>query len=161
RLACTAAPRLQPLPAPRNLRRTQLHDFQRWLDRVHHIARAPSGRAFIARRAFGAADGAQPPAVLDEVRPHVLGKAGSLAFTIEHVKAAAVEYELERAAGRRGGEEVDGLEATLSVRLGPRPRDGDFRDVDAQHVEAMLRQEDRVRPGAGADFQRSSSRDGP
>jgi hypothetical protein len=60
--------------------------------------------------------------VLDEFGRHLLGKAGSLAFTIENVKAAAVEYELEWAAGRRGGEEVDGLEATPSLRLGPRPR---------------------------------------
>ena len=72
----------------RELRRTQLHDFQRWLDRVHHIARAPSGRSFIARRAFGAADQAQPQAVLDELSRHVLGKAGSLAFTIENVLSA-------------------------------------------------------------------------
>jgi hypothetical protein len=98
--------------------------------------------------------------VLDERSRHVLGKAGSLAFTIENVKAAAVEYELEWAAGRRVGEEVDGLEATPCLRLSPRPRDGDFRDVDAQHIEAMLRQEDRVRADAAADFQRTSWRDG-
>jgi hypothetical protein len=48
-----------------------------------------------------------PDERLDEFGRHVLGKAGSLAFTIENVKAAAVEYELEWTAGRRGSEEVD------------------------------------------------------
>src|ERR671919_2279192 len=120
--------------------------------------RARSVWAGLHRAAFGAADQAQPQAVLDELGRHVLGKAGLFAFTIENVKAAAIEYELERATGRRGGEEIEGLEATPSLRLGPRLLDGVFRDVDAQHVEAMLRQEQRVRPSAAADFQRALAR---
>ena len=49
------------------------------------------------------------------------------------MKAAAIEYELERATGWRGGEEIDNFETTSSGRLGSRLLDSDFRDIDAQH----------------------------
>src|SRR5262245_3016732 len=66
-LARKAEPRLRRLLVDSELRRAELHDLQRRLDRGHRIARAPSRRAFLPSRAFGAADETQPHAVFDEL----------------------------------------------------------------------------------------------
>src|SRR5690242_6014144 len=79
---------------------------------------------------------------------------------MEDVKAAAIEHEIKRAANRRGREEVNDFKATPFVRPGPRFIDGNFRDVDAHHVEATLREENRVGPSTAANFQRASWREG-
>lgn len=70
------------------------------VNRVHDLARASSRRADLARRPFGAADQAQPQAALNEPGRHVLREPRALVLVVDRVKAAAIEHELERPAGR-------------------------------------------------------------
>jgi hypothetical protein len=85
-----------------------------------------------------------------------------LVWFIEHMKATAVEDELERAAGRRRSEKVPCSEAAAqnaSPHLGMSSFDGERRDIASEYVEATFRHPNCIRTGTRADFKRSAWRD--
>ena len=85
--------------------RPQLHDLQNRLDGVRDVAHAAPGRSGFAGRSFSAADEAQPDAARREQTGHELGETRAHLGRVEHVKAAAIEHEVERPL-RRIGQEV-------------------------------------------------------
>jgi hypothetical protein len=78
---------------------------------------------------------------------------------VEHMKAAAVEHKLERAAGRCRGEKVQHSKAATqgaARHLGVRAFDSDRRDIDPENVEAAFRHPDCIRAGPRPDLKRRS-----
>jgi len=114
----------------------------------------------VARRAFRAADDAQPQAVRSQQTCHARGEARSIRRLVEDVKHAAVEDEVERPTDGIVDEEVGAPEAhpgyAASLRAGHLDRA--LRDVDADHVEALPGKPDGVRARAAADLERAAGR---
>jgi len=136
---------------------TQFDNFERGFDGESDLAGRPTRRTDLPRRAFGRADEAQPQASRRKRRRDPNGEPSALLGFIEDVKAAAIENEMEGTIGLGSGQKIQGCETTTrkptpQFRVGSFDRQGG--DIDAQHVEAALRQPDRIRPRARADLQR-------
>jgi len=134
---------------PAELSRAQLDDLKRRFDGECYLASGPARRTHLPLRAFGRANHAQPnPSGRERLRV-LCGETAALFGFIENVKASAVEDKTERTGFRGTGQKVQGGEAarqSAAIQL----RGGSFRrargDVNAQDVEAELREPNGIRP---------------
>jgi hypothetical protein len=96
--------------------RSQFDNFQRRLDRKGDLACRAARRTHFAWRAFGAANQTQPQATWRKYGSDLCRELLPLVWFIEHVKATAVEHELERPVGRtaRSSTEFQSLRGLLN-----------------------------------------------
>ena len=118
----------------------------------------PSGwRTDFAWRTFRAADQAQPQAAWRKCGSDLCRELLPLLWFIEHVKATAVEHELERPIGRRRGEKVPCSKAAAQIassHFSPGFFDSERRDIDSEHFETVLRHPNRIGAGTRPDLKR-------
>jgi hypothetical protein len=111
---------------------------------------------------FSAADQSQPQTARRQRGSDLCREPLSLVWLIEHMKATAVEDEVERAVGRRRSEKVPCSEAaaqSASLYLGVRSFDGDRRDIDSEYVKTAFCHPNCIRAGTGANLKRRTWRD--
>ena len=135
----------------------EFQNFQSRLEGEGDLAGRATRWTHFPRRTFGRADQAQPQAARGQYRCNPCGKIRPLLRLIEDMEAAAVEDELEWTIRRSAGEEILGREAatqsaTIQLRRGTFDRER--RDIDAQDLEAPLRQPKSIRPCSRADLER-------
>jgi hypothetical protein len=133
--------------------RAQFDDFQCRLDRQGDLACRAARWTEFAWRTFRAASQAQPQAAWRKYGCDML----PLVWFIEHVKATAVEHELERPIGWRRGENVPFSKAAAQIaspRFGLGSFDSERRDIDSQHFETAFRHPNRIGAGPCPDLQR-------
>ena len=135
----------------------EFDDFQSRFDGQGDLPGRAPRRTDLPRRTFGRADQAQPQAARGQYCCNPCGKMRPLLRLIEDMEAAAVEDELEWSIRQSGGEEILCCEAATqnpAIQL----RRGTFHcergDVDAQDLEAALRQPKSIRPCSRADLER-------
>jgi hypothetical protein len=136
---------------------TQFDNFKSWFDGDHHLTGRAARRAVLSRRAFCTADKAQPQTSGYERRRDLGGKTCALLGFIEDMKTAAVEGEAEGTVRRGCMKKVQSGKTatqTVTIQLSVGSFDCERGDIDAEHVEAALRQPNGIRPCTRADFKR-------